>query len=134
RPEMRASHVKQNVASLGDLGPATAERIRTDVPDVVRRASESVGVAWLPVELDVRLTCAVDRIAGRERMREWSRSSIVRATQGPLLRPIVAAIKRIGLTPHSALGHVQRGWGLVYRGCGELSYERAGEREGVLVQ
>lgn len=131
---MRASHLQSNVAALDDLGAVWARRVRDAVPDeVLREIEESVRVAWLPLELDEALTGAVERVCGRDRMRRWSRDAIARSAEGPLLGPIMGALTRIGLTPHLALGRVPRGWGLVYRHCGHLRYERTGETSGELV-
>lgn len=131
---MRASHLKSNLEALRDLGPDAEARVRAAVPEVVREVEEAVRVAWLPLELDVRLTEAVERATDEERLRAWGRDAIARSAEGPLLRPILAALERLGLTPHVALKRVPHGWSLIYRDCGEIGYERLGEREAVLVQ
>lgn len=131
---MRGSHLKSNVESLATLEPPLGEQVRAKVADVVRQIEEAVSVAWLPLELDIRLTEAVDEVAGREGMALWARGAIVRSTEGPLFRPMLAALVRMGLTPHTAFRRVPYGWNLVYRGCGELRYESLGEHEGLIVQ
>lgn len=131
--QIRASHLKANLQALRDLGPELAGRVRDEVREVIQAVEQSVGVAWLPIELDVELTEAVDRIAGRERMREWSRTSMAKLTEEPLLRPILSTLKRLGLTPHTALKYVPYGWGLAYRAAGGIEYQHLGGREAALV-
>ena len=96
-------------------------------------ADDASRVAWLPLEIDVELTAAVERVVGRDRMRRWARDAIVRSTEGPLLRPIVAGLQAMGLTPHNALRRAPYGWTLIYRHCGVLHYQRDGDHGVVLV-
>ncbi|MDQ3033619.1 MAG: hypothetical protein M3Y87_14465 [Myxococcota bacterium] len=132
-PQMRASHLKSNLESLADLGVEHEQAVRSAVADVVRQIEESSRVAWLPLELDLELTDAVDRHVGRERMKRWGREAIARSAQGPLLRPLMLGLQAMGLTPHTALKRAPYAWTLIYRGCGDLEYQHAGEREIVLV-
>src|SRR5690606_10752912 len=132
--QMRVSHLKANLESLDDLGAEHAARVRAEAAGIVSAIQAAVSVAWLPIELDVELTDAVERVAGRARMREWSRNAIVRSTEGPLLRPMLSALTRMGMTPHSAFKRVPYGWSLIYRGCGDLSYEAVGPKEVLIIQ
>jgi hypothetical protein len=133
-PEMRGSHLKANVESLAHLGPEPERAIRDAVHGVVRAVEESSRVAWLPLALDVELTEAVDRACGRARMKHWCRDAIARSTEGPLLRPLILGLQALGFAPHNTLKRAPYGWTLIYRGCGELRYERVSERECALVQ
>lgn len=133
-PEMRASHLKSNVESLSELGAESDRAIRHAVADVVRTIEEASRVAWLPLELDVRLTEAVAAACGLESTKRWSSGAIVRSADGPLLRPLIHGLQAMGLTPATALKRAPYAWGLIYRGCGELRFEPEGEREIVLTQ
>ncbi len=124
RPRMRASQMRSNVESLKDLGAGVAERVRAEVPETLRELEASARTAWLPLELDVALTEAVERLTGRDRMRQWSADSIARSADGPLLGPIRQALRRMGLSGHSGLKRVEHIWGHIYRDCGRITYER----------
>ena len=130
---MRASHIDSNLHSLAALGPEREQAILEQVPEGVRAVEESSRVSWLPLELDVQLTDAVERVCGRERMKRWARDAILRSSEGWLLRPVVVGLSALGLTPQGALKRVPTGWSLVYRDCGSLRYERADARGITLV-
>lgn len=133
RPEIRASYLKSDVDALAHLDAGVERRVRERVPEVLRAAKENVGVGWLPVELDVRLTLAVEAEAGREGVHDWAKQGVLRAIESPLLGPIRAGLMRLGLTPHSALRRVPRGWTLVFRRCCTPEYAPSGDAAGELV-
>lgn len=126
-PEMRASHIDSNLRALAALGPERERIIREQVPEVVRAVEDASRVAWLPLEMDIRLTDAVERACGRERMKRWARDAIERSAEGWLLRPVLVGLTALGLSPEVALKRVPAGWSLVYRDCGVLHYEHADE-------
>ena len=132
-PEMRASHLQSNVQSLGMLGPEHERAIREEVADVVRAVESASRVAWLPLELDIQLTAAVERACGRERMKRWARDAIERSAETWLLRPVVVGLSALGLTPPGALKRLQTGWSLMYRTCAAVHYEHADEHGITLV-
>lgn len=134
RPQMRASHLKANVESLADLGPAAERAIRARCAEAIDTIEDAVRTAWLPLEVDVELTGAVDQVCGRERLHRWSRDAIARSAQGPLLGPFLKTLTALGLTPHAALRLAPKAWTTIYRHCGDLRYERVGEREALLLQ
>lgn len=132
-PQMRASHLKSNLESLSDLGAAQELAVRRAVPDVVRQVDDASRVAWLPLDLDIQLTEAVEREVGRERMKRWGRDAIARSAESPLLRPVMVGLRAMGLTPHTALKRAPYAWTLIYRGCGDLEYQHVGDTEAALV-
>ncbi|MGE0785963.1 MAG: hypothetical protein AB7S26_09765 [Sandaracinaceae bacterium] len=126
-PLMRASHLLSNVHALSDLGADVEEQVRERCGDVITEIEGAVRVAWMPLELDVRLTQTVYDLCGPERLREWGHAAITKSTEGPLLGPIVEGLRRLGMTPTTALRRVPYGWDLIYRHCGEVRFE--GEEE-----
>lgn len=127
---MRASQIDSNLRSLAALGAERERAIREQLPDVVRAVEQASRVAWLPVELDIRLTDAVERACGLERMKRWARDAIERSSEGWLLRPVVIGLSALGLTPDGALKRVPSAWPLVFRDSGRLHYEHA-DRHGI---
>lgn len=122
---MRASHIDSNLRSLAALGEERQRAILAQVPEVVRAVDTASRVAWLPLELDVQLTDAVERTCGREPMKRWARDAITRSAEGWLLRPVLVGLSALGITPEGALQRVPSGWPLVYRDCGEVHYQHA---------
>lgn len=119
-PLMRGSQLQANLAALSGLGSSEEQAIRAAARGAVEQIEAAIAVTWLPLALDVELTDAVVAVVGHERMRDWAADAIERSTRGPLLRPILTALKALGMTPSRLLGRVPLGWSLIYRHCGAL--------------
>lgn len=121
---MRASHLHSNVQAIDALGEDDARAVKERCKDAIAEAEWQLSVAWLPLELDIAITGAVDAVCGETRLRQWSADAIAATSRTPLLRPMLGALRRLGLTPHSALKRAPYGWDLIYKHCGALRYER----------
>jgi hypothetical protein len=133
---MRASHIHSNLLELDTLGPLVAaqvkQRISKETLDAVGDAST---IAWLPVEHDIEISTAVRDVLGIAGLRAWSLEAMARSAQGPLIRPLSdGASKLFGITPHALYRVLPRGYGVVYRNCGENAYEQTSESTGVVTQ
>lgn len=117
---MRASHMRSNLVALGQLSRAHERDVRAQVPEAVKAINASVRTAWLPIELDVELSEAVERVCGQQGFLHWCREAIYETTRGPLLGPILTGLQRLGLGPRHALRRLPAGWNMIYRGCGTL--------------
>ncbi|MCA9607058.1 MAG: hypothetical protein KC619_15740 [Myxococcales bacterium] len=132
-PLMRVSHLSSNLTALDALGDEIAARIRERCAAEIQTIETSIRTAWLPIELDVALTAAVEDIAGVEGARKWGRDAIAESGRGPLLGPILSALHRLGVSPHAALRRVPYGWTLIYRHCGDVRYEHVDEGAAAIV-
>jgi hypothetical protein len=132
-PRILASQVKANVKALQRLGDADASAIRSEAADAIAVIDASLRTEWLPIEVDVTLTHAVAKVAGPERLLQWSQDAIAESASGPFMGPIIDALRRTLLTPHTALKRAPYVWSLVYRHSGALTYARVGDREARLV-
>lgn len=126
-PQIRVSYLRSDLDALAHLAPEVERRVRARLGDVIAAADAELGIAWLPVEHDVRLTEAVADEVGAAGVRSWAKQGVLRAIETPLLGPIRTALARMGLEPHAALRRVPIGWPLVFRGCCDVEYERVGE-------
>jgi hypothetical protein len=128
-PRIRGTQVRENVASLGKLGPDEGEAVRDALPeDVYRRALEVSRVEWVDVAVDVLITEAVESALGHEAMLRWSRRAIQAARDTPLLGPMFeGGLALFGVQPAAFLKLLPRGWGHVYKNCGEVSVTRSGK-------
>lgn len=133
---MRASHIHTNLLELESFGAELAARIRGRIAESTLLAvSDSSSVAWLPVEHDIEISRAVLEVVGVAGLRSWSLDAMARSAAGPLIRPLVdGASKLFGVTPHALYRILPRGYGLIYRDCGENVYEQTGETSGVVTQ
>lgn len=133
-PLMRASYLQSNVESLGRLGARTEADIRRRAVRAVEEIERALRTAWLPLQLDIELTDAIEQLAGRDATRELARHAIAVSAEGPLLRPFLRALKAVGLTPHAGFKVAPKAWRSVYRFCGELEVERDDDRAVTLTQ
>ncbi len=122
--EIRASQMKANLVSLSGLGPEVERDVRAALASsIVSCVEEATRVAWMPIELDIELTETVARCAGTQALCDWSKDSMKKSLESPFLKPVLdAAVAIFGLRPAGLLKFFPRGWGQVYRNCGELSF------------
>ncbi len=127
-PAVRARHMKNLLASIERLAPDERERVRTLVPeDLVRAVADATSVDWLPLETNLVVTRALHGGLGDARFYRFFRDQLVEAFSGPLLRVIVeAALRVFRVDATSFTSWVGRGWGLIFRDCGDWTVERAG--------
>jgi len=120
QPEMRAGQLRTDLESLGDL--PGGDQVRASLsPATIQQIQQSGGTKWLPLALDIELAEAVSRSLGEGATRDWSRRSMIKGADGPLLRPIVqATIKVFGLQAAGLLRFAPRIWPSLFRNCGEL--------------
>lgn len=134
-PAIRASHAKSNLSSLSRLGADAERRVRAAIrPDTLDAIEGASRVEWLPVELDVEVTEAIERALGAEACRQWAREGLRISMETPLLRPVVDGVVRLfGLSPEHLFRVVPRGIGQVYRSVGEMRFISRGPGEVALV-
>jgi hypothetical protein len=127
-PAVRARHMKNLLASIEQLPAADRERVLMLVPEaLVREVADATGVDWLPLDANLVVTRAVHGGLGDARFHRFFRDQLVEAFSGALLRVVVdAALRVFRVDAKSFTGWVGRGWGLIFRECGEWTVERAG--------
>lgn len=132
---MRGAYLRDNYQVLDKLGPGVAAGVRRRLGDEVCRAIEAAPAgAWVDVELDVALTEALYAEAGERVLRSANRQVFLGATEGPLLGPVVAGIRRmLGLTPLALLRFAPRFWSAVYQGCGNAKDDGGDAHRATLV-
>lgn len=131
---VRGRHMKSLLQAVARLPPQDAERVRLKVqPATLAAIADATGIDWLPAELNLELTHAIHAGLGEERFGGFFRDELRSAFGGPLLRIVVDAALRVFHVDAAAfVGWLVKGWGLVFRGCGEWVVERAGDREAIL--
>ncbi len=127
-PAVRARHMKNLLDSIERLSPEERERVRALVPEpIVSAVADATGIDWLPLETDLVVTRALHDGLGDARFYRFFRDQLVEAFSGPLLRVVVdAALRVFRVDATSFTSWVGRGWGLVFRDCGDWTVERAG--------
>lgn len=128
---VRASHLKDDLATLSILGEEAEQRVRSRLPPATIGAIEqATRGAFLPVELNAELADAVYAEAGPVGARAWGRSSIIHALGTPLLQGLVrTATALLGLTPTAYFKYAPLAWNAIYHDCGELAVQFLGPTE-----
>ncbi len=120
--------MKNLLASIERLPAEDRDRVLMIVPEPIRTAvADATGVDWLPLEANLVVTRAVHGALGDARFERFFRDQLAEAFSGPLLRVIVdAALRVFRVDATSFTSWVGRGWGLIFRDCGEWTVEGAG--------
>lgn len=123
---MRARHLKSTLAAADRS--QVRDAVRAALPPGLAGAVEAAnGFDWLPAANDVALVRAIHGALGDAEHHAFSRRVILEAFEGPLLNALVTAGLRLFPGGLMAWAHwIPRGWGLVFRDCGEWAVELVG--------
>lgn len=122
---MRASVIQGNLSDLRRLPDGLESQVRAAISKgVIDDVESATRIAWLPLEHDLEISDAVERVAGTVRRREWARTSMLLSMRGPLLEPMWrAALRVFGVSPGALFRVVPTGWAAVYRDVGRVTHE-----------
>jgi hypothetical protein len=126
-PVIRARHLRsilEHVARLPE--PSRGAVLGAIGPGPIAAVEESASSDWLPFALDLELTHAIGRVLGPERQHRFFQQQQLESFRSPLFRVLVdSATTLFGLDPGSWARWIPRGWGVLFRGCGEWIVDRA---------
>ncbi len=133
-PRMLAGFVQGTLESIdaadADLGRRVRARLGEEGLCAIEDASR---IAFVPLELDVALTDALFAEAGAERAREIFRANMSASFDSPILNSFVRMALRLrGGDPGKLFEFASRVWSHLFRGCGDMRFERVGPGEGRL--
>jgi len=131
---IKASQIMNNLAAVELIGPGRVDEVRAALPpEVLREVDQAAKTAWLPLEYDIALAEAIERVFGPGSDRERSRTSTRLSTESSLLRPILDGIQKIfGLTPPAVIRATTFAWGQLYRNCGEVKFKELAANRALL--
>jgi len=124
-PAIRAAVTKDFIDVLDSVRPELWQRMLAELPADDRLTIEkTLRIAWLPLELHLRLNEAARRLAGLDAYREaWCRA-MVRTFEQPILKPIVeAGVRLFGFTPMTLARLTPRVWGFLFRDAGGARWD-----------
>jgi len=125
-PSVRATHLKDDLWALAELGPA-ASRIRARlVRGTIAAIEAAQPTEHLPVALNVEMAEAVFAETGADGSRRWGTASLLHSFDG-FLKPIVVGLTRlVGPSPGLLFKAFPQGWTTTYRGCGYFTVTHPG--------
>lgn len=126
-PLARARHLRSLVEAVRALPEASARAVLEAFgAEGLSRIEDSAATDWLPFQLDVDLTRAIARSLGPEAKHAFFQKHQLASFYSPLFRTLVdSATSLFGLDPGSWARWIPRGWGVVFRDCGQWVIDRA---------
>jgi hypothetical protein len=125
-PAVRATHLKDDLWAIGELGPA-ASRIRARLrPETLAAVEQASRTEYLPVALNVEMAEAVFAEAGAEGSRRWGTASLLHSFDGFFKPLFLGLTKVIGPSPSLLFKAFPQGWATTYRGCGHFTVTHPG--------
>jgi hypothetical protein len=119
-PGVRASHLKDDVWALDELGhaaPKVKARLR---PGTIAAIEEASRTAHLPVALNAELAAAVHAEAGEKGLRLWGTTSFLHSLDGFFKPLFLGLTKAISPSPGLLFKAFPQGWTTTYRDCGHV--------------
>jgi len=121
--------MKGLVEQVKRLPASDRARIEGVIPEAVfREIEETSTFAWLPFEVNLRVTRAVAESLGPRRAHEFFLDLMKASFEGPLLKSLVDAVLRLrGNDPTVMLQWVSKGFELMFKDAGTWSVVDRGE-------
>lgn len=119
-PAVRASHLKDDLWALDELGhaaPRVKARLRPGTIPTIEQASRT---EHLPVALNVELAEAVQAEAGEKGLRLWGTTSFLHSLDGFFKPLFLGLTKAISPSPGLLFKAFPQGWLTTYRDCGHV--------------
>ncbi len=130
-PLTRSRHLRSILEHVARLPEPQRSAVRAAVgPASIEIIESSASSDWLPFALDLDVTHAIARVLGPEGQHRFFHDHQHASFQGPLFRALVDSATAIfGLDPGSWARWIPRGWGIVFRECGQWVIDRSGSGE-----
>jgi hypothetical protein len=120
-PAVRASHLKDDLKALAELGAPAEARVRARLRAATAAAVErAAGTEFLPLELNIEMAEAVYAEAGEAGVRRWGTASLLASLEG-FFKPLLLGLTRlVAPSPTLLYRTMPQGWTTTYQSCGEL--------------
>ncbi len=132
KPLIRGHQVLANFKALELLDEKVREQIRALLPAEVIQQIQG-DRAWVPIELDMELCEAVQKVVGDQGLWQFSVDCVrVAAGQSVLSSLLTGAAKLFGINPGMFISFGHTAWGSVFRHFGDFKITIRGEHEGLI--
>lgn len=125
-PLVRARHLRSIVEQVRGLPARPCAAVLAALGrDALELVESSASSDWMPFELDLALTHAIAGVLGPKGTHDFFLRHQLASFQGPLFKALVdSATTLFGLDPGSWTRWIPRGWGIVFRDCGQWVIDR----------
>jgi len=126
-PLTRARHLRSILDQVRELPEPSRSKVLAAVgAGVVQQVDDSAATDWLPFQVDLDVTRAVEQALGPEGKHAFFQRHQLASFQSPLFKTLVDSATTIfGLDPGSWARWIPRGWGMVFRECGQWVIDRS---------
>lgn len=119
-PAVRASHLKDDLWALDELGKASPLVKSRLGAEAVARIEQASRTEHLPVALNVAMAEAVFAEAGEKGLRLWGTTSLLHSLDG-FFKPLFLGLTRaLSPSPGLLFKAFPQGWLTTYRDCGHV--------------
>ncbi len=120
---IKASHLQANIESISLLPESAAVEVKRRAAGPIAQGLALSRSHWAPLELDLEIANTIYDVVGPRGLRDLNAEALRRSADGPLLRPIRDAARRIlGARPDAILRFVHQGWGAIFKDVGEATW------------
>lgn len=120
---IKASHLHANIESIDRLAPAAATEVKRRAAAVIAQSLSLSRSHWAPLAHDLEIADTIFDVVGARGLRDLNADAIRVSADGPLLRPIRDASRRlIGPRPDAILRFVHHAWGAIFKDVGEAQW------------
>jgi len=128
QPLVRARFCQEWLARVEDEDEPYRSRFMAGVDAAMRETIESASrVAWLPLEMHVKLADILQESFGAVRAHAYYRRAFAASLRGPVLGPLWRTGARVlGISVPTFVRWASRGWGASFRNAGEFFGEMIG--------
>jgi hypothetical protein len=134
-PLVRARFCQEWLTRMDALEEPYRGRFFAALDEGTRSAIDSSSrVAWIPIEIHVRLADVTHEALGAVRAHAYYRASFAPSINGPILGPLLrTSAKLLGISVNTFVRWASRAWEAVFSHAGEFSGEVLGHERARLV-
>lgn len=121
KPQIKATQVKVSLTIAERLAGERVQELHDAIgAESLAKIRNAISTAWIPLQVDIVLSHAVEATCGPNSDFERARESLTTAMDQRLLRPFIEGVRKVfGLSPKGLLKTSRRAWSSLYRGGGE---------------
>ena len=119
-PAVRASHLKDDLWALDELGYAAPRVKRRLGPGTIATIEQASRTEHLPLSLNAAMAEAVHAEAGEKGLRLWGTTSFLHSLDGFFKPLFLGLTKAISPSPGLLFKAFPQGWLTTYRDCGHV--------------
>ncbi|MGH1343575.1 MAG: hypothetical protein ACRBN8_18605 [Nannocystales bacterium] len=134
QPQIKATQVKVSLTIAERLAGERVQELHEAIgAESLALIRDAIGTSWIPLDVDIVLSHAVEATCGPRSDFERARQSLTASMDQKLLRPFIEGVRKVfGLSPKGMLKTSRRGWSSLYRDGGKPEFVDLGANAAAL--